>query len=388
MRMRVRPSKSLLVACALACLAAPAVQAQDNLGLQIHGFGGWYYGRANSVQFLGAVKGGSAENTQFALNVAATPIDRVTIVAQMNLRQDRSGSDTQLDYAFVNYDLASRVKIRAGRAKHPWGIYGEIFDVGTARPFQHLAQAIYGPVGFTAKAYNGIGLTGSMDGDSGWGLQWDLYGGEIDGDYEESGLFSFETQNLPQKYSFQFTNKEVVGTRLKLNTPVDGLWAGVSAYTGKEDSGGGTNLVRKSAYLGSLEYVGDRLLLRAESGYFEADKSYHGTGSYAELAYKLTQHWQIAGRWDDFNLHLTAFKAFGPVFPPYISERFDESHSEKILGLNYWLNSNVVVRVSFSRVSGQRLLFPTSAELQNYIDNGVKPDTHSNILIIGTQFSF
>ncbi len=132
----------LVVALGVISWVAPAANAQEFLGLQTHGFGGWYYGRSSDAQFLEATKGGNSETAQFALNVSAKPADRVTLVSQVNFRQDLAGGKTQLDYAFVDYDLASRLKIRAGRAKHPWGIYGEIFDVGTARPFQHLPQAI------------------------------------------------------------------------------------------------------------------------------------------------------------------------------------------------------------------------------------------------------
>lgn len=386
MRNRLLPRSYLLVTCALAMAFAPVARAEDILGLQIHGFGGWYYGRASDLQFLGAEPDGSAENAQFALNVSARPADRVTVVAQVNLSQGRDGGKVELDYAFVDYDLASRLKIRAGRAKHPWGIYGEIFDVGTSRPFQHLSQAVYGPVGFTAKAYNGVGLTGSTaGGDSGWGLQYDVYAGEIDGDYEDSGLFSLQQTDLPQKFSFRSLNKEVVGTRLQLNTPIEGLWVGASGYTGTENVTG-FNERRKSGVLASVEYVTDRLLVRAEGGTFVADQEYDGQGSYVEVAYKLTPRWQIAGRYDDFHLDLDSFKPLN--LPSYLDPHYDADSNEKTVGVNFWVNPSLVVRASFSRVTGIRLLYPTPAQLETYIQTGELPKSESDVIIIGTQFSF
>ena len=72
-----------------------------------------------------------------------------------------TNQDVELDYAFAEWFVSDALKIRMGRVKHPFGLYGEIFDVGTLRPFYLLPQSIYGPNGFTAKAYNGVGLTGN-----------------------------------------------------------------------------------------------------------------------------------------------------------------------------------------------------------------------------------
>jgi hypothetical protein len=370
----------------MASAFVPVANAEEFLGLQIHGFGGWYYGRSSDLQFLGAETGGSAETAQFALNISAKPADRLTIVSQVNLQESREGGKVQLDYAFVDFDIASRMKIRAGRAKHPWGIYGEIFDVGTARPFLHLSQAVYGPVGFTAKAYNGVGITGSVGGQQGkWGLQYDVYGGEIDGDYEDSGLFSMQSTDLPQKFSFRSLNKNVVGTRIQVNTPIEGLWIGGSAYTGSENVTGFATR-QKIAYLGSLEYLNDRFLVRAESGYFDAEDEYDGDARFVELAYKITPQWQVATRWDQFHLELFSFRNL--PLPPWVAVRWDVTHTERIVGVNYWFNPNVVIRASVGQVKGPRLLYPTPEQLEAYIQTGIRPKDETNVLMLGAQFSF
>lgn len=398
--MHVRSTKwsRLLAVCAVALGVAPVMQAQS-LGLQFHGFGGWYYGRSNDLQFIEATKGGNAQTAQFALNASAMPTDRLRIATQINFQEQAQGSRTQLDYAFVEFDAANRLKLRAGRAKHPFGIYGEIFDVGTARPFQHISQAIYGPSGFTGKAYNGAGITGSVGaglGEAAWGLQYDLYGGEMDAEYEESGIFSIADPRTPvpmltQKYTIRSLNKDVIGTRLQLNTPVEGLWVGASGFVAKVDLAGVARHQAKVS-MGSVEYARGPFLLRAEaaSGTIKYDVKEHA--GYGEVAYKITPHWQIAGRVDRLNRDLPIFQyvaqLLGTQLPPFVNYRFHVNHTEKIVGLNYWLNPNVVFRASYSKVKGPALLYPSVTQLATYMQTGMRPTDEANVFLVGTQFSF
>jgi len=373
----------------LVCAVAPATLADgwEDLGLQIHGFGGWYYGRSD-VQFNGATDGGNAETAQFALNLSARPFDRVSVVSQVLLRSaGDNSSDVDLDYAFVDYDLTSRTKVRLGRVKHPFGLYGEIFEVGTARPFQILPQGLYGADGFTAKAYNGAGVTGNVSGASKWALQWDVYAGEIDGDFEDSGMFvATPGTPPPAKTALGFKDKNVFGLRLNLTPPVDGLLFGVSAYQGDEETSN-TDTEQKRTYVASAELARGPLVVRGEYGYFEVGDNYDADTAYVEASYRITEHWQVAARWDEFHLHLTIFDVF-PNLPPYLLARRNTPHEELAFGVNYWVSRNVVVRASYSRVEGARFLFPTSDELAAHMSSGVPLKDETNVFIVGTQFSF
>ncbi|MGZ5463916.1 MAG: hypothetical protein ACXW5U_16745 [Thermoanaerobaculia bacterium] len=372
---------------------APAGRAENFLGLQIHGFGGWYYGQSSDVQFLEANTDGSTENAQFALNVTAQPWSRLKIVSQGNFEQRGGENTVELDYAFADLELASRLWIRGGRVKHPWGIYGEIYDVGTARPFQHLSQAIYGPVGFTGKAYEGVGITGFVGGGtSPWELQYDVYGGEVDTAYEESGMFSLlpgaGTQpQITQKYTLRADNKDVIGTRIRVNTPVEGLWFGGSAYKGTENISGMAERDAQ-AYLGSAEYANTRIIIRAEAARINADKEVDQSAMYGEAAFRITPKWQIAARWDKLHRDLHSMKNLPVQVPPFITARYDVSHTEKVVGLNYWFKPNIVIRAGYSKVEGDALLYPTAAELGAFIMAGVPIKKDTNVLLLGTHFSF
>jgi hypothetical protein len=48
------------------------------------------------------------------------------------------------DYGFAEWRFSDALRLHAGRMKHPFGIYSEIFDVGTLRPFYTLSQSVYG----------------------------------------------------------------------------------------------------------------------------------------------------------------------------------------------------------------------------------------------------
>ena len=127
-------------------------------------------------------------------------MEKLSIVAQIRGEAVNGDDNFELDYAFAGWSFSDALELRIGRVKHPYGIYGEIFDVGTLRPLYQLARSVYGPVGFTARAYNGVGLSGWLDWDSGWALQYDVYYGQIEGDFELNGLLSQDPAMIFQSF--------------------------------------------------------------------------------------------------------------------------------------------------------------------------------------------
>jgi hypothetical protein len=65
-----------------------------------------------------------------------------------------------------------------------------------------------------------------------------------------------------------------------------------------------------------------------------------------------------------------------------------KEHRDIAAGVNYWLNSNFVLRANYHMTEGNRFLYPaTIRELQSAIAAG-ELDSDSSALIVGAQFSF
>ena len=386
-----RAAAFALAAVALLLLSPGVVSAAGLLDtVEIHGFGGWAYGNTDHLSYAVGAPDGKYDNGELALNVSAHPAPRLSVVAQVFFQDNGSSADTSkdatLDYAFAEWFVSDALKIRIGRVKHPFGLYGEIFDVGTLRPFYFLPQSIYGPNGFTAKAYNGMGLTGSHAFHSGWGLQYDLYGGEIDGDFKVPGLLSTDSRFfLDPELSLGFTIKNTVGGRVIVSTPIDGLSFGGSAYTGHEELGLGVGSPEtRDTYLGHVEFVNDRWTVRSEWGRLENRTQFIERGGYGELAYKVTDHWQLAARGEKWDLEFPGTNLSKlPSILPQLME-----HRDAALGLNYWFSPSFVVRLEVHQVKGNRFAFVDTADAVAEALTTGQLDEHSRLVVFGAQFSF
>lgn len=380
--MRKTTDRILFALMALA-LALP-VAAQTENTVEIHGFGGWAFAQTDNLKYSIGDEDGQYDNAEFALNVSARPYDRLSVVAQMRL-ESKGTENVELDYAFAQYQVSDALKLRVGRVKHPFGLYGEIFDVGTLRPFQSLPQGLYGPNGFTARAYNGAGITGNVDLRNDWSIQYDVFGGQIEGDFETPGLLS----SVPELFTeptitFGYRVEDTYGGRLNVSTPVNGLSFGASGYTGEA----ATDLrdvppEERDVLAAHVEYSGDRLLIRAEAGNVENHNQFTADTSYLELAYRLTEKIQLAGRYDTQKIELLDF--VGSV-PPIFNQLLD--HTDVALGLNYWVRPNFVLRTSFHWVEGNRYAYPSTREEVLEMLDTQQLDNKTTMVVVGAQFSF
>lgn len=359
-------------------------------GVEIHGFGGWAYGDTDGLEHTLGDADGNYDNAEFALNLAAHPTDRLSVVAQVFLESGGRAADgeeeVELDYAFAEWFVSDALKFRIGRVKHPFGNYGEIFDVGTLRPFYLLPQSIYGPNGFTAKAYNGAGITGSWSFGHGWSLQYDLYGGEIEGDFDIPGILSTAREFfLEPEVSLGFRVEDTLGGRLNVAAPLAGLSFGVSAYRGDER----VPLVISEAdtretFLGHFEYLSDRWTIRGEWGSLEHEDQFEEDGGYLELAYKVTDHWELAVRGEDWevdfpNVNLSLL----PAIIPQLME-----HEDLAFGVSYWFTPGFVVRLNVHQTEGNRFAFlETPEQVQQALVTG-RLDDETELIVLGAQFSF
>ncbi len=356
---------------------AASAQAQEPAPrLDLHGFGGWAYGKTNANNYLSGGPQGTYRRGSFALNLSAHLNGKLSIIGQTFWEQGEDGTSTEIDYAFAEWKFSDALKLRVGKVKQPFGIYTEVFDVGTVRPFLSLPQSIYGPVGTIAVGYQGIGLRGTRPFGRGWTLAYDVYAGGIQleeyvapfqylrGDTIDVGLASESTRDL-------------VGTRLVLSLPVEGLSVGGSAYSGIEGDPGAT--FRHSVIGAQVEYLADRLWLRAE--YLHENKTGEGGGDgvYGETAYFLTRQWQLAARYEQL---VTTRTGIGSSAAPSLLK-----HHEFAVGLNFWVAPEFVLKASYHGVTGNRLAGPDPDELSATIAAGTLND-RTRLIQLGAQFSF
>jgi hypothetical protein len=186
-----------------------------------------------------------------------------------------------------------------------------------------------------------------------------------------------------------FEVRDLLGMRLNVLTPVDGLLFGVSAYGGDQEvettgSSPAVTTDPSTDLLGAhVELIGDKLWLRAEL----ATNDFGGIdsdGYYVEAAYKLTRHWQVAARLDWWDASL------GGIDPSLLPPFFDEilHHEDVAVGLNYWFSPDFVLRLDYHQVSGNRFAFPGDPEriLQAVTSGQFEEDT--SLVLFGAQFSF
>ena len=384
-RKEMQGMQRLVLLMFLVGIAIPGF-AQGLGNLEIHGFGGWAYGETDGFDYSVGDGEGEYDNAEFALNFSAEASPRLSIVAQVFLESNGSDEEAELDFAFAEWTFSDAAKVRAGRVKHPFGIYGEVFDVGTIRPFYTLPQSLYGANGYTAKAYNGLGLTGRYELASGWRLQYDIYGGQIEGEFETPGILSTDPARFAEPaITFSYEVNETIGGRVNVSTPLDGLTIGASAYRGTDSPDLEIlDEVTREVYAAHAEYVGDRLWIRSEWGHLKNGGDFNVDAGYLELAYHLTRNWQVAARWDELSVDLPGFN-FANV-PSIFPQLLD--HRDLGIGVNYWFRPDLVARVSYHDVEGNRFAYPgTSEEVLTALMTGQLDET-SNLLIFGVQFSF
>lgn len=321
---------------------------------------------------------GSFRNAEFNLFVAVKPMDRVTIVTLVFF--DEIGQiETGLDWSFVEFLATDWLNIRAGEVKLPLGLSNEVEPIGTLRPFFALPAAVYGPSSIAADTYFGVGLTGEIAVPGGYRLGYDLYGGNMSFDTSEpfSALIASQPSSVRGSAiaPVKETVRNVLGGRLGLSTPVEGLNFRVSAYRG--------SLVDTSleVLLLSAEYLNDRWSVRTE-GYRSAQAAIGNInhGGYIEVAYHITDAIQVAVQADAMRTHRAGVK--------------DDSqflyHRGVAFGLNYWFSPALVAKASLQQIKGNRLAFPTllADAIAIAKTNGTTISDETLLFTGGLQFSF
>lgn len=392
-------SKIILSIFVLSALLLPALEAQaqswkDKLRIDL--YGNWHYSETDEGNtFNGATADGAYENTELALSLTGELSSSVTVYAQVfwgheeNVGDERE-SQVELEVAALQWNVADQFGLRFGRSRVPFGVYTELWHAGTARPFNDLPQSLYGEANFVAPFYDGVGITGGVKVGGGWGLTYDAYVGEMSFSFlEPSEAFAAvdgaddgeeeEGERVLGPREVELT--DVVGGRFFLETPIPGFRFGASAYRGDVEAGFERGAEDQTVFGLQAEYLSDRWTVRAE--YAEAEVDETREGSYLELGYKLTDHWQLAAKYEQLETRAEAdeIEELG-TFATTLK------HEEIALGLNYWVHDNFLLKLSYHRIDGNHLALPV--DFFALAEEGTLEalDDRTNLLLFGVSFAF
>jgi hypothetical protein len=377
MNPRTAAKQSFVLVIAIAA-SARAVQLNDG-ALSINGFGSWSW--ADTVhgpnRYNASEPAGSYGAGQFALLVTAVPYEHVVLGAQINIEPDAGGA--QLDWAFAEYRFSDGFHVHAGRFKHAIGISGDVLEVGTLRPFAQLASGVYGSSEIVFTGVEGVGASGSFNLGS-WSLAYDVYFGALDtkanNPYETVLLSISNPSALPAGGTIAFVDEEsrdVLGGRLILGAPIDGLSFRASAYGSRrgEDGDIGARWVAGV----SAEYLTEKISLRAEYFFHHDFLIANSHAAYVEGAYFFTEHLQIGLRGEVFETDLAGVAGDSSLL----------SHDEVAATVNWWFAPQLVVKLQGSYVHGNRFAQPASV---NDAIRSSTLDEQTTALFATVNFSF
>ena len=382
-------SASRFVRAALAVAITPLALSAQDIALQkveVHGFGTWNYGATdNSNFYLGGKKNGTSANSGMAVNLSGQVSDRFSVSTQFGMDIGAQGeTEADLDYAFGEWRVNDAFKLRAGQVKQPFGIYTEVYDVGTVRPFLSLPQSVYGRSGMIGEAYRGVGFTGVRSLGS-WEVEYDAYAGGLNRLEDEMPGDSYRVMNgtttdtLGVEGLGSESTDRLYGGRIWLSTPIQGLRFGGSSYRGTNFEQGEEDEV-STTLAGSLEYVANRFTVRSEYVHAYENDNDKQTGYYGELSLRPYGKWEIAGLFNEWRADLD-----GPEYRDALSLL---RHKEQALGLNYRFSTNFVVKLSHHWVDGNRFALPTVDLLFDRLRAGQELERKTKTVLFGAQFSF
>lgn len=353
----LRKWRLLVVAVSLTSGLASAqdTESQDDV-VMVRGFGSVAYGKTDENTFTVGTEEGNYDNSRLALNFSAEPTGRLHLRSQIELEQAGEEIEAEIDFAFAEWAFSDALRLRAGNCQQPFGLYTEIFDVGTLRPFVELPQGIYGPSGFAAEGFNGLALTGRLPmSNNGWALQYDAYGGGA----------TLVSDELDAEIGEHESLREALGLRLALETPVAGLSVGTSVFTGSEEE------ERRTSYGVHAEYLSGPWSVRAEHAWLRPAEGAASRAGYLELARRLDARWQVGLRYDSWHADDD-----GTVELPSLLRHRDWAGS-----VNYWFDPRFVVKLGYHRVDGNR--FARSED-----EDTAPLEERTSLVEIAAQFSF
>ncbi len=325
-------SRYLLIPTLALVAGAGVAQAADS-NVQIHGLvsQGYLLTKNNGLFTAKSEDSGTFEFNEFAVNVVATPVDRLRVGVQLSAQDlgDSFNDKPTIDWAYGNYSFGEVSKgldlaVSAGRFKMGHGLYNDYRDLDMTRSSVFLPMAVYNPRWRDIMlAVNGIGANASIAAGPFGSFDVNAYMGNNNYSATEGPLhdtFS-DARMVPSSISAEM----IRGGQLTWNTPAEGLrlkYSLLDAYKFKAlGSFAPVPFVAPgvpSAYnfyiphywdnIFSAEYQLDKLTLMAEYDYTYYQSEISGNitqanlttaknATYLSAAYRFHPKWEAVGGW-------------------------------------------------------------------------------------------
>ncbi|WLE95760.1 MAG: TonB-dependent receptor [Candidatus Electrothrix communis] len=363
----------------------------------LHGFGSWAAGMTNNEnRYFLWTEDGNFEHLEAGLGIQAELYETVSVYVQASFNSTWLRTEAKMDYAFAEWSLSDQLNFRGGKVNAPFMLYSELYDARTARPFFNPPLGIYN---LGAEAYKGLGLTGTFTLAQDWAILYDLYGGTMV-QHSNRRISYDDVDDIWHLENPDQAVENMLGGRIMVTPPLDGLRIGLSAYSGdqkyyqhdslteyEEEWEDETlfNTLQQPVFVGlSIEYVLDTWELRSE--YLltsQDDPGYQRNSVYAEAAYRFTEHWQAAVRYEYSTVNEFPDQGFLDDFDSL------REHKELVLGLNYWFTPGLAVKCSYHLVQGNSFTGPADDdEYKARLIAGSFNEDETQLFLFGVQFSF
>src|SRR5882672_66642 len=147
---------------------------------KIGGFGTWSYAKSNNAnEYDLATHHGRYDNIDAGLILTLGLTPTVNATAQISFQSADDHTETDVDFAFIDWRVNDKLTLRGGQAKNPFGLYSEYLGIGTLYPFNDVPQSIYGGTGIGNEFYRGFGVSGRAFATRKWEMNYDFFGGGL-----------------------------------------------------------------------------------------------------------------------------------------------------------------------------------------------------------------
>jgi Trimerisation motif/Phosphate-selective porin O and P len=352
------------------------VEEQPIRPFKIGGFANWAYGKtSNANEYDLATQHGRFDNIDMGLILTLGLTSNVNATAQVSFQAADDHTETDVDFAFLDWRVNDKLNVHAGQVKNPFGLYSEFFGIGTIYPFNDVPQSIYGGTAIGNEFYRGVGISGRAFATRKWEASYDFFFGSLLNDElnpgEQISDAILSGQSTVAIADSSEPIRQAFGGRLTLARPDNGLRFGINGNTGISPDRGRHSVVGAFAAYDTAKW-----LLRSEYGDAFEPGFIHFSGAYVEAGYKIDRHWQPLFRYD--------WARQGLVTSAVIPDTF-KSHREIGGGLDYWVNPKAVLKFAYHHVDGNLLAVPRAdLDLANLT---VVPKT-TNLATFGMAFVF
>ena len=275
------------------------------------------------------------QDTSIGLQLSTDVNDRLSFILQMN-SHGAQDFETELSWAYLNYQITPELSIQAGRKRLPLYYYSDYFDVGYAYVWIRPPVDNYT---WQISNYNGISLLYETH-INGWDSSINFYIGREDSEDNELMSFLMDAQvdetwknivGVVGDFSRDWLNFRLTVMGSELDRVVDGSVAATDA--GQEFAGLSLNL-----------YF-DQLTILTERNFYKRDVDDIAVDTYLlSVAYKV----------GDF----TPYTSFSRFEQEINLAGGDECHDTKSLGLRWDFSSDAALKIQFDKVTDKGVTIP------------------------------